>query len=161
AHPCVAVWCGNSEVEQQAAMRGVPREFWRNRWFGTRLPELLAEYSPGAAYVPSTPSGGAPPFHVRDGVAHYYSVAAHQRSPAELRRANVKFAPECLAFANVPEADTLGALAAGGLPAVHHPRWKQRVPRDTGAGWDFDDVRDFYLQHLFASDPVKLRCFDP
>jgi beta-mannosidase len=160
-HPCVAVWCGNSEVEQQAAMRGVPREFWRNRWFSTRLPELCAEYSPGAAYVPSTPSGGVLPFHVREGVAHYYGVGAYQRSPAELRQADVKFAPECLAFANVPEPETLDALATGGLPAVHDPRWKQRVPRDTGAGWDFDDVRDFYLQQLFAVDPVKVRCFDP
>ena len=47
AHPCVAVFCGNSEVEQQAAMLGVPRESWRNDWFGTRLPGLCAEYRPG------------------------------------------------------------------------------------------------------------------
>ena len=32
-HPCVAVFCGNSEVEQQAALLGVPPEGWRNAWF--------------------------------------------------------------------------------------------------------------------------------
>jgi beta-mannosidase len=34
------------------------------------------------------------------------------------------------------------------------------VPRDTGAGWDFDDVRDFYLRHFFGVDPVQMRSFD-
>ena len=100
------------------------------------------------------------PFHVRDGIAHYYGVGAYLRSPQELRKADVKFTPECLAFANVPEPETVLALMAGDSPVAHHPRWKQRVPRDTGAGWDFEDVRDFYLHHFFAVDPVKLRCFD-
>jgi beta-mannosidase len=160
-HPCIAVWCGNSEVEQQAAMRGVPSEFWRNGWFATRLPALCAQYSPEVPYVPSTPSGGALPFHVGYGVAHYYGVGAYQRSHREVRSANVNFAAECLAFANIPGPDALSAIMRGGPPVFHHPLWKQRVPRDTGAGWDFEDVRDFYLRHFFAVDPVKLRSFDP
>lgn len=159
-HPCIAVVCGNSEVEQQAAMLGLPRELWRNRWFAARLPELCGEHSPGTAYLPSTPSGGVMPFHVRDGIAHYYGVGAYLRSPMELRKADVKFTPECLAFANIPAPETMNLSMDGAAPAVHHPRWKERVPRDTGAGWDFEDVRDFYLQHLFGLDPVKLRSFD-
>ncbi len=43
---------------------------------------------------------------------------------------------------------------------VHHPLWKQRSPRDLGAGWDFDDVRDHYLQRLFGIDSVALRSVD-
>ena len=161
SHPCLAVLCGNSEVEQQAALRGVPQESWRNPWFATKLPELCAVYSPGSAYIPSTPSGGVLPFHVRHGVAHYYGVGAYQRSPRELRGAGVAFASECLAFANVPGPEAIRAITGGGPPVMHHPHWKQRVPRDTGAGWDFEDVRDFYLQHFFATDPVRLRCSDP
>jgi beta-mannosidase len=159
-HPSVAVLCGNSEVEQQAAMVGVPRPLWRNRWFADRLPGLCAEYCAGIPYIPSSPSGGALPFHLREGVAHYYGVGAYLRPPAELRRADVKFAAECLAFANIPEPAAVDAIMDGGPPAVHHPRWKQRTPRDTGAGWDFDDVRDHYLQQCFAVDPVRLRSFD-
>jgi beta-mannosidase len=160
-HPCVAVYCGNSEVEQQAAMLGVPAEHWRSPWFGERLPALCADLHSGTAHVPSTPSGGTLPFHVGSGVAHYYGVGAYRRDLSDVRRANVKFTPECLGFANVPEPETVNAVFADGPVMPQHPRWKERVPRDHGAAWDFEDVRDHYLRQLFGVDPAQLRSFDP
>ncbi|MFC5458058.1 glycoside hydrolase family 2 protein [Prosthecobacter fluviatilis] len=159
-HPCVAVYCGSSEIEQQAAMLGMPRELWRNRWFGEQLPALCGQHHPGTAYVPSSPSGGVLPFHTRTGVTHYYGIGAYLRSLHELRQADVKFTTECLGFANIPEPDAIDEIMGGLVPVMHHPRWKQRVPRDTGAGWDFEDVRDHYLKELFSVDPVMLRSFD-
>ena len=159
-HPCVAVYCGNSEIEQQAAMLGMARELWRNRWFGEQLPALCSLHHPGTAYVPSSPSGGVLPFHTRTGVTHYYGIGAYLRSMRELRQADVKFTSECLGFANIPEPEAIDEIMGGLMPVMHHPRWKQRVPRDTGAGWDFEDVRDHYLRELFNVDPVTLRSFD-
>ena len=159
-HPCVAVYCGNSEIEQQAAMLGMARELWRNRWFGEQLPALCSVRHPGTAYVPSSPSGGVLPFHTRTGVTHYYGIGAYLRSLRELRQADVKFTSECLGFANIPEPEAIDEIMGGLMPVMHHPRWKQRVPRDTGAGWDFEDVRDHYLRELFNVDPVTLRSFD-
>jgi beta-mannosidase len=159
-HPCIAVYCGNSEIEQQAAMLGMPRELWRNPWFGEQLPALCLQHHPGTAYIPSSPSGGVLPFHTRTGVTHYYGIGAYLRSLRELRQAEVKFTSECLGFANIPEPETIDAIMGGLMPVTHHPRWKQRIPRDTGAGWDFEDVRDHYLRELYHVDPVSLRSFD-
>src|SRR5204862_5110252 len=94
------------------------------------------------------------------GITHYYGIGAYLRSPTELRQADVKFTPECLGFANIPEPSTVYAVTEGGHPVMHDPIWKRRVPRDGGAGWDFEDVRDHYLRALFGLDPVRMRCFD-
>ena len=47
-----------------------------------------------------------------------------------------------------------------GQAPAHHPRWKERVPRDNGSGWDFEDVRDHYAKELYGLDPMRLRYAD-
>lgn len=159
-HACVAVYCGSSEVAQQAAMLGQPPEAWSGAFYDQTLPALCAEHHPGVPYVPSTPCGGALPFHTSEGLTHYYGVGAYRRPLEDARRARVRFTPECLGFSNVPDPETLDLLSGGAPLPPHHPRWKARVPRDSGAGWDFEDIRDHYLGRLFGVDPVVLRSQD-
>ena len=160
-HPSVAVYCGNNEVQQQAAMRGLPREAWSNRWFDERLPALVGDLHPGVPYVASSPSGGALPFQVRHGVTHYYGVGAYRRPLRDLRHDDVKFAAECLGFANMPGPEAAHAAMDGDPIVTHHPRWKRRVPRDAGSAYDFEDVRDHYLREVFGVDPLEMRGSDP
>jgi beta-mannosidase len=159
-HPCIAVYCGGSEIEQQAAMLGLPPADWTGPFFTEELPALCAASHPDIPYFPSSPTGGVLPFHLSTGISHYYGVGAYKRPLEDVKRAGVKFTPECLGFSNVPETGMMERLSDGALPAPHHPRWKAGVPRDSGAGWDFEDIRDHYLRLLARLDPVELRSRD-
>ena len=157
ANPSLAVFCGGSEVLQQAAMFGTPHASVDASLYSTIIPDMVRQHRPDIPYVPNSPSGGALPFQPNSGVSHYYGVGAYLRPLEDARRANVRFASECLALANVPGA------TSPALPKVStstDPEWKRGVPHDPGAGWDFDDVRDHYLRALFGLDPTQLRWAD-
>jgi beta-mannosidase len=161
-HPSTAVICGNSEIEQQAAMLGLDSSIARGAWFGEDLPRIAERRCPGIPYLPSAPCGGDLPFRTSSGVANYFGVGAYLRPLEDARRAEVRFASECLAFANVPEpemVERMAAAAPGGASPIH-PAWKRGVTRDTGAGWDFEDVRDHYLKLLYSVEPAALRYAD-
>jgi beta-mannosidase len=184
-HASTVVLCGGSEVDQQAAMMGIPAEQWNSGLARSVIEPLCAQIIPNIPFVVSSPSAPplqtqalqtqalhtqalqaqalqtqALPFHVDSGVGHYYGVGAYLRGFDDVRRSNLRFAAECLALANVPENSTLDSLFGDNGRAPHQPLWKERVPRDNGAGWDFDDVRDHYLSKLFEVDPMRLRYSD-
>jgi beta-mannosidase len=147
--PSMAVLCGGSEVHQQATMMGLRPAATASALYDDLLPHAVQRWRPDAPYVVNSPSGGPLPFVTDVGVTHYFGVGAYRRPLEDARRAGVRFAAESLAFANVPQplpgdADPLGA-----------------VPRDLGADWDFEDVRDHYLALLHGVDPAALRQDDP
>jgi beta-mannosidase len=158
-HASTVLVCGNSEIEQQTAMLGLDPSLGRGPFFAEELAQMVCSYCPGVPYISSAPSGGELPFRTRSGVANYFGVGAYLRPLEDARHAAVPFASECLAFSNVPEPELLDKMDSktpGGISPTH-PAWKQSVPRDAGAGWDFEDVRDHYLRLLYGLDPVRLR----
>lgn len=159
-HPCLAVLCGNSEVEQQASMKGLAPDAGRTPLFACTLEEAGRRWCPGTPYVSSSPTGGAMPFHVDAGVAHYFGVGAYLRSLADARESRVRFASECLAFSNVPEDSALDDLFGDEARTTHSPRYKRGVPRDSGSGWDFADVTDHYLEEIFHCNARTVRYAD-
>ena len=157
--PALGVLCGGNEVYQQAAMMGVAEAKWRSPLFEDLLARVCAQEREDAVYVVNSPSGGALPFHADAGVSHYYGVGAYRRPLEDARRADVRFATECLGFANAPEARTV-ASDFGAAP-LSSPLWSRRIPRDIGAEQDFEQTRDHYLGVLYGVDPVALKRDQP
>ena len=126
-HPSFAVLCGGSETAQQVAMLGLDPELWRSDFLDRRAPALVGDR---ALWIGNTPLGGALPFRMGTGIAHWFGVGGYRRPPCDTRLSAVTFAAECLAFAN---------------PTSAADGW---TPRDNGADWDFADVREHYATSL-------------
>ncbi|MDQ6839962.1 MAG: glycosyl hydrolase, partial [Actinomycetota bacterium] len=152
-HPALAVVCGGSEVEQQAAMLGLGPEAWTPVLLSEVIPHIVDSVGARVPFVASSPTGGDYPFSPGAGVTHYFGVGAYLRPLHDARRAEVRFASECLAVSVPPEVATAERIPADA--------WKAAVPRDTGASWDFEDVRDHYVADLFALSPSLLRYAQP
>lgn len=135
-HPCVVVVCGSAEHEQQAAMFGIRPETGSAAELAAFLRPLVEESGIEAVWVDSSPSGGDLPIRVDTGVAQYFGVGAYLRDLPDVRHSGVRFASECLAFANLP--DPVGPDETAG------------VPQDNGADWDFADVREHYARERYG-----------
>jgi beta-mannosidase len=146
--PSTAVVCGNSEVEQQVAMLGLDPGLGRDPFYAEVLPAAALAAGSDAVVIPSAPFGGDLPFRPGHGVANYYGVGGYRRPLSDARAAGVRFAAECLAFSNIEDEPGID---------LHDPAWKAGVPRDRGADWDFEDIRDHYLALLYGVDPAALR----
>ncbi len=161
AHPCLSIVCGGQELEEQPAMFGLSRDRWESGLTARVVPDLVERLAPGVPYVTSSPSGGSLPFQMDQGVSHYTGVGIFLRPLEDLRRSEVRFVSEGLAFSIPPERDTVDDVCGGARQAGHDPTWKQAIHHDTGGSWDLEDVRDHYVQSLFDVDPRLLRRVDP
>lgn len=61
----------------------------------------------------------------------------------------------------MPEDTSLYHFFNNEFIPTHHPHWKEGVPRDNGAGWDFADITDFYIEQLFNINPTQSRITEP
>lgn len=159
-HACLVVLCGGSDVEQTAAMMGLSTEQSRNSIFTEIIPQQCEKYAPGVPYVANSPIGGDLPFSLRQGLGHYWGIGAFRQPLTDIYKTAMPFLTECLGFSHIPEAKALDEWL-NDQPRYTTSYWKRRIPRDGGCSWDFDDVRDYYLEQLFKLDAYHLRSYDP
>jgi beta-mannosidase len=158
-HPSLAVVCGSQEVEEVAAMSGLPPARWAVPLTDKTVPSLMEHLLPDVVYVTSNPTGGDLPFRMDTGVSQYFGVGGYLRPLEDARLAGVRFAAECLALAIPPEPATVEEMG-GAYLAGHDPGWKRAVHHDAGRSWDMEDVREHYQRVLFDVDPLAARYLD-
>ncbi len=159
--PSLAVVCGGQEIEEQAAMFGLPKDRWQFPVLDGPLRSLVESILPGVHYVRSTPTGGDPPFRQDTALSHYFSVGSYLKSIEDPRHCGARFVSEGLAFANPPETSTVESFFGGSKAAGHDPAWKRAVHHDSGRSWDLEDFRDHYVAEIFGVSPALLRYHDP
>jgi beta-mannosidase len=133
-HPCIALWCGNNEVElifgllagtnqkyaETAKSFGLPelssetaRVLKKDilKLFYEVIPSLTASYDPERSYVPSSPSGEEP-LEVPDsdaipgGDSHYYPAFDNLRPYREMTKLKYRFISE-MGFQSYPDWKTI------------------------------------------------------
>lgn len=164
-NPALAVVSGGSETLQRPEMLGIASAERGISLIQEDLPEVVARHAQ-VPYVPSTPSPPASDDQVLairpdSGTAHWFGVGGYLKPLSDVHVAGVKFAAECLAFANPPSPAAVERHFGSAAVAGHDPVWKAAVPRDRNASWDFEDVRDFYVREIFHVDPMTVRRADP
>lgn len=162
-NPALAVVSGGSETLQRPEMLGLAKAGHAMELLDEALPDAAARADiPYVRSSPAPPDGGADlAIRPDTGVAHWFGVGGYLRPLTDVRTASVRFAAECLAFANPPSPAAVERHFGSAAVAGHDPRWKAAVPRDRGASWDFEDVRDFYVREVFGEDPSAVRRVDP
>ncbi len=158
--PSLALVCGSQEIEEQAAMTSIPRARWDFPVLDRVIPDLVDALLPGVPYATSNPTGGIVPYQMNSGVSHYFGIGGYLRPVEDARRAGVRFASECLAFATPPERRTVDEECGGAARAGHDPAWKLAVHHDAGRSWDLEDMQGFYVRELYGVDPFALRYRD-
>ena len=156
-HPCISVYCGNTDVEAQAAMYGIDSKEWSHSFFNEWLASICKNFKPDIPYFPSSPTGGTMPFHLSEGISHYWGVGAYMHSLPDPDTARVRFSSEGMGLSHLPAQKTIDLVVDKQVLFPYCNEWTKRIPRDLGAGWDFEDIREFYLQQYFGVDPVHLK----
>lgn len=155
SHACLALWCGNNEVQglHELAHGDVEPGSWGWSWFHELLPDVVAQHAPGTAYWPGSPWGenGTEILNgIRDGDRHAWEVwhgidvgvgddtvhathgeAVHFRRYAKDRG---RFISEFGIHA-MPELATLERWTAPGTLALGSPDLEHRnkdTPKDKG-----------------------------
>ncbi len=92
-HACLALWCGNNEMETQtldgAWLPSQKQKFDYIKIFEYIIPKIVKEYDPQAFYWPSSPSAGGNyenPWNDSKGDTHYWDVWHGERPFTDFRK---------------------------------------------------------------------------
>ncbi|MDE6593279.1 MAG: glycoside hydrolase family 2 protein [Oscillospiraceae bacterium] len=119
-HPCLALWCGNNEIESMWQYWGIdaPPEYKKDylRLFEVLIPKVLHFYDPVTFYWPSSPSSGgsfADSGSLEKGDAHYWAVWHDLKPFEEYYNYKFRFCSE-FGFESLPSMKTIRTFAEKG-----------------------------------------------
>ncbi len=123
-HPCIALWCGNNEVESMWEGWGIPEDKEAQndyiRLFEEIIPEAVRKYDPQRFYWPSSPSSGGNQFGEEGvfkgssdnhrGDQHYWDIWHNFKPIEDFRKHLFPFCSE-YGFESIPCMKTIRTFA--------------------------------------------------
>ena len=156
SHPCIALWCGNNEIEvawknwgwqdQYSYSVHDSIEIWNNyiSVFQELLPELVAEYHLSASYTSTSPlSNWGTAENFNHGSMHYWGVW-HGRESFENFETNIgRFMVE-YGFQSYPEISTLLTVLADTSLSLDSPLMANRQKSYIGNGLILEHINQYF-----------------
>ena len=156
SHPCIALWCGNNEIEvawknwgwqdQYSYSVQDSIEIWNNyiSVFQELLPELVAEYHLSASYTSTSPlSNWGTAENFNHGSMHYWGVW-HGRESFENFETNIgRFMVE-YGFQSYPEISTLLTVLADTSLSLDSPLMANRQKSYIGNGLILEHINQYF-----------------
>lgn len=155
-HPCLAIWCGNNEIEVAWKNWGWQKQYgysksdsisiWKNyeSIFLDLIPSLVSEHHPEAYYTSTTPLsnwGSAQNFN--HGSMHYWGVW-HGREPFENFSSNVgRFMVE-YGFQSYPSISSLSQVIADTNLNLNSPSMAHRQKSFVGNGLILQHIEHYF-----------------
>lgn len=156
SHPCIALWCGNNEIEvawnnwgwqdQYGYSDQDSIEIWDNyaSIFQELLPKLVAEYHAGASYTSTSPlSNWGTAENFNHSSMHYWGVW-HGHEPFENFETNIgRFMVE-YGFQSYPEISTLLTVLADSSLSLGSPLMANRQKSYIGNGLILEHINQYF-----------------
>lgn len=155
-HPCVALWCGNNEIEVAWENWGWQKQYnyspndsseiWNGYTsvFHDMIPTLCNDLDPSRAYTPSSPSSNwGTPENFNHGSMHYWGVW-HGKEPFENFEKNVgRFMVE-YGFQSFPNMETIKTFASDSNLNLESETMKNRQKSYIGNGLILKHIEQYY-----------------
>ncbi|MCB0402846.1 MAG: glycoside hydrolase family 2 protein [Flavobacteriales bacterium] len=155
-HPCIALWCGNNEIEvafrnwgwqdQYGYSESDNQTLWEDysKLFHQLIPELVKTYDPKGNYTPTTPlSNWGTPENFNHGSMHYWGVW-HGKEPFENFDKNVgRFMVE-YGFQSFPDPETLRDYISDSNMHLESEVMKNRQKSYIGNGLISRHIEQYY-----------------
>lgn len=112
-HACLALWCGNNEMETQTLDKtwkpSIKQKYDYIKLYEYIIPKILKEEDPAAFYWPSSPSSGGNydnPWDENRGDTHYWDVWHGNKPFTEYRKFRFRYLSE-FGFQSFPDLKTV------------------------------------------------------
>lgn len=174
-HACMALWCGNNEMEMGFVDWGIPQdELLRLDYllmYEKLIPDIVSEHDPNTFYWPASPSSGGGfinPNGDDKGDVHYWEVFHGNKHYKEVRKHYFRFASE-FGMQAFPDMRTIEAFAKEEERGIYGPvmenhnkclgdingnmKIMMNMAGEFGLPKSLDDI--VYISQLFQGETIR------